>query len=108
MTREERTSYWRNQVEKQADSGLSASAFCQSHDIKISQFYRWRRKLRKGQYHDGAPGGFLELVPSSNHGPSGVHIRIGNDLHIELDRIFDPLTLRKAVEALSGAGPCLR
>ena len=107
MTGEERTSHWRNQVEKQADSGLSASAFCLDHDIKLSQFYRWRRKFRKSQ-SSGTPCGFLELVPSSNHGPSGVHIRIGDELRIELDRIFDPFTLRKAVETLSGSGPCLR
>ena len=107
MTREERTSYWRNQVEKQAESGLSSSAFCLNNGIKLSQFYRWRRKFRKEQA-TGTTGGFLQLVPASNHGPSGVHIRLGNDLHIELDRVFDPLTLRTAVETLSGREPCLR
>jgi hypothetical protein len=109
MTREERISYWRNQVEKQADSGLIATVFCRDNHIKLSQFYRWRRRFCTQAFNnDVSSSGFLELVPSLGHPPSGVRIRLDNKLCIEVDRGFDSFTLRAAVETLysRGSKPC--
>jgi len=35
-----------------------------------------------------------------------VHIHLGKNLRIELDRGFDPFTLRTVIEAVGGTRPC--
>jgi len=102
MTRDERTSHWRGVVDEQAVSGLSAAAFCRDHHLKLPQFYRWRSRLRSAE-GGSASNGFLELAPSTvQQSGSGIRIHLGNGLSIELERVFDPLTLRTAIEALCG------
>jgi hypothetical protein len=111
MTRKERAAHWRRLVAKQTDSDLSAVAFCREHQINIHQFYKWRRRFRDKQATSGAPG-FFELVPCSQppqDSGSGIRIRLGDTLSIEVERGFDPSTLRAVIEAISGEGeqPCL-
>jgi hypothetical protein len=101
MTKEERRTYWKQIVDEQIVSGLSASIFCQEHNLKVSQFYRWRRK-----FQDLTPvrssNGFIQLIPTTkgSGSGSGIRIRLFDDLCIEIDRGFDPFTLRAAVETL--------
>ena len=102
MSKNERRTQWRAVVAEQAKSGLSASAFCRERRIKVSLFYRWRRRLRNGAEKSGSSG-FLELAPdTAPQSGSGIRIHLGNGLSIELERVFDPLTLRTAIEALNG------
>jgi hypothetical protein len=99
MTKEERRAHWRTLIEKQTESGLSGAAFCRQHHLKVSQFYRWHRRFRKDR-DQGPSSGFMELVPLSGQTASGIRIHIRDGVSIELDRGFDPLTLRNAIEAL--------
>jgi transposase-like protein len=110
MRREERVSYWRNQVEKQAESGLSAPAFCRDTEIKLSQFYHWRRRFRKEQSREANPRGFVELVPYEKQSSAGVRIHLSNELSIEVERGFDALTLCAVIQAVRDGErqPCLR
>jgi hypothetical protein len=103
MTHEQRTTHWRTIVEKHAESGLSAAEFCREQRIKVSQFYRWHRKFRNNQDQERGPTGFLELLPCKKPNGSGIRIRYPSGLCIEVEQGFDPLTLRRAVEALSPA-----
>jgi hypothetical protein len=99
MTNEERTAYWRGLVDEQAQSGLSAAAFCRNNDLKIPQFYRWRCRFRASRDLP-ASSGFLALIPTSDENRSGVRIRLDAGVSIEVDRGFDPPTLRKVVETI--------
>jgi hypothetical protein len=101
MTQEQRTAYWRTVVSKHAESGLSAVAFCREQQIKVSQFYRWHRKFRNNAERGRASTGFLELVPCKKQDGSGIRIKLGDAVCIEVERGFDPLTLRRAIQALS-------
>jgi hypothetical protein len=101
MTREERRSYWKHLVEEQAASGLDASAFCRKHDIKIPQFYRWRRKFLEINNNEKSLTQFVQLIPDISNQDSGIRIRFSKNLFIEIDRNFAPLTLRTVVEVLS-------
>lgn len=103
MTKEERRTYWKQMVDKQTASCLSAPVFCQKHNLKNSQFYRWRRKFQNTS-HDRSSNGFIQLIPEMKSSGSGVSIRIFNDILIEIDRGFDPVTLRTAVETLYPRG----
>ena len=105
MTRAERRTHWRAIIENQATSGMSIAAYCRDAQIKPSYFYTWRRRLRDQQ---SCVGGFLELIPGRLIEPasSGICIRLDAKLAIEVERDFDPLTLRTVVETLSGLSRC--
>lgn len=98
--REERRSHWRNLIEKHTESGLSALAFCKEQGLNPQRFYSWRRRLR-----GDSPGpGFIRLVPTAKTPYSGIRIVMEHGMSVELDRGFDPLTLREAIDALSNRG----
>ena len=99
MSTEERASYWRSLIEEQVSSGLSISAFCRKHHKSPYQLYRWRRRFRQTDT-EGVSAGFLELIPRPDHPRSGVRILIGTNLCIDVERGFDPATLRSVVEIL--------
>ena len=104
MTREERRAHWRAIIENQATSGVSIAAYCRDAKIKPSYFYTWRCRLKEQQPHSG---GFLELSPGRlTDAASGIRIRIGAKLSIEVERGFDPFTLRAVVETLNNLSRC--
>jgi hypothetical protein len=103
MSKKERRTYWKQIVDEQIASGLSAPIFCQEHNLKVSQFYRWRRKFQDLTLVR-SPNGFIQLIPTTTESGSGIRIRLLDDLCIEIDRGFDPFTLRAAVETLSSKG----
>jgi len=102
--RRRRIAYWRRLVAQQAASTLSASAFCREEQISLNQFYRWRSRLRREKGQQESSVGFLELVVSPRQSESGVRLRFGDSLWIEVERGFDPVTLRAVIEAISGEG----
>jgi len=108
MTREERINYWQAILEEHRHSGLSAAAFCREHHINRNRFYWWRKRLENNIGHKQLPG-FLELVPASQSTQSGIRICLRGDIYVELERGFDPPTLRLAIETLcaKGSNPCL-
>jgi len=101
MTNEQRTAHWRAVVEKHTESGLSAADFCREQHINLAQFYRWHRKFRNNDQQGRASSGFLELVPCKKQDGSGIRIRLRDGICVEVERGFDPLTLRRAIQALS-------
>jgi hypothetical protein len=102
MTKQERSAYWQSLLETQAESGLTGAAFCREHQINRSRFYYWRCRFKNNTSIEGIPGGFVELVPYPKKPSAGVHIHIGDGLHIEVERDFDPVTLRVAIQAVQG------
>jgi hypothetical protein len=108
MRRQERIAHWQGIVEKQAESGLSGIAFCREHNISLQRFYHWRRRLKNEESHGDSTTGFFELVPCSAQPRSGIRVRIGDELSIEVDRDFDPFTLRAVIEAVGAIKPCSR
>jgi len=107
MTRKERVTHWQGLVQDQAQSGVSAAAFCKENQLNIQTFYAWRRRF-KTESDTNVTGAFLELVPSSKIQESGIRIRLDERLSVELDRGFDPFTLRNAINVLCGKGSCCR
>ena len=103
MTKEERRSHWKRVVDDQAASGLEASVYCRGRDIKISQFYRWRSKFQN-MNHEGTTASFIQLIPNESKPESGIRIRIFENVFIEIDKGFDPVTLCTAMETLCSIG----
>ncbi len=100
MTREERITCWTDIIEQQSVSGKSALAWCRENHVSAGCFYAWRRKLKESY----SEGGFLELKPCSIG--TGIRIHLGGTLSIEVERGFDPFTLRAVVETLQTHRPC--
>ena len=101
MTTEERHAHWRTIMGDQAASGKDIAAYCRESHIHTSLFYTWRRKLREQQ---PCARGFVELSPDrSTRSDSGVNIRFGERLFVEVKRGFDRSTLLSVVEVLSGS-----
>ena len=56
---------WQGLVSQQAASGLTASAFCDRHDLSYASFIQWRSRLRQGE-----PTVAAELSVASEASPS--------------------------------------
>jgi hypothetical protein len=104
MTQEQRVAYWQDLVHAHRRSGLDVTSFCRDHQINRQRFYLWRQRVQTQAKEAGA---FLELVPSSRSGESGIRLRLDPSLSIELDRGFDPATLKQVLAALQAPGSCL-
>jgi hypothetical protein len=100
MRREDGREDWRSLIEKQAESGLSAAAFCKEQNINPQRFYYWRKHLNC----DSPLSGFIRLVPTSKATGSGIRILLDHGRRVEVDRGFDALTLREIVDALCPRG----
>ena len=100
MTPAERRIHWRGIIENQVTSGVSIAAYCRAAQIKPSLFYAWRRRFKEQQ---SSGGGFLELIPGKlTNANSGISIHLSGKLSVEVERGFDPFTLRIVVETLAG------
>ena len=61
---------WQALILQQAESGLSAKAFCDQHDITYASFMNWRRRLGDNaspESSDESLPMFVELTKSSGH-----------------------------------------
>ncbi|MCP4002861.1 MAG: transposase [bacterium] len=73
----ERDRYWRGVIREQRASGLGISAFCREHEVPLSSFFQWRRKLQERQHQDEPAAGRSEaqedsvakFVPVQLHSP---------------------------------------
>jgi len=100
MTREELTVHWSAIIEQQAGSSMSGAAWCRENHINPAGFYSWRRKLNEQQTQEG----FIELRPdSADKYGAGIRIRLSERLSIDVERHFDPFTLRAVVATLIGS-----
>ena len=59
-TRAAHRARWREHMESQRESGLSAAAYCLEHGLYRQTFYRWRRVFKAETNVDGIP-----LVPDA-------------------------------------------
>ena len=61
---------WQALILQQAESGLSAKAFCDQHDITYSSFMNWRRRLGDNSSPESGDDSlpmFVELTKPSGH-----------------------------------------
>ena len=78
-------SQWAERLRRQAESGLSISAFCRKHSISESRFYYWRRRLATGKAVDSTPRSrgpesprFVQLQKASGRLASCVEICVAS------------------------------
>ena len=54
---------WQRLIDKQAQSGLSINQFCIEHQLTLSNFYLWRKKLTETTNPASEPHEWLSLPP---------------------------------------------
>ncbi len=104
MTREELAQEWRERMEDFAQAETTVTEWCYYHQIPVSQFYYWKRRLAATTIQPSAPPEFLpvEVVETAPllTAATGVTVHLAGT-QIELAAGFDPATLRAVVAALS-------
>ncbi|WP_010493868.1 IS66 family insertion sequence element accessory protein TnpA [Paenibacillus elgii] len=102
--RDQRRREWTAHIVDYKASGLTMSAWCTARHITLNQLKYWLRKL-KAAPSSTTPAASARFVPLSVEGAapaipaSALVVRIGQ-ASIELQADFDPVFLRKVVQAL--------
>ena len=96
MTVEKRYAHWQGIIEEQKTCGTTIAEYCRHNSITSSSFYTWRCKIRQRQ---NSHQGFLELKPAGMD--TGIRIRAGENICVEVSRGFDPLTLQAVLAVLA-------
>lgn len=122
-----RRAQWREHVEAQAASGVSAAAYCRRHGLHARSFYRWRRIFAAGAQQGvdaqasigprepecGSPDPvFAEVrlgAPTVSAwtacGPGDLEVVVRGERRVRVGPGFDEATLRRVVTALESL-PC--
>jgi hypothetical protein len=101
MTREQRRRFWQQHVEGWQQSGLSQIAYCRRHDLKVQQFYRWRRRIMAAS---PSPVSFLPVTlaaPTRQH-PASIRIHTPNGFTIEIDSHEGSVELGQLIGMVAG------
>ena len=112
--------FWRGEMDRQADSGLSIASWCRQNQISSSLFYHWRRTLRlrgeRGQSPKARPAmadpkfvpllvasAPADLAPSAPNSQGAGFIEIVLDDRLRRVRVrpgFDAPTLARVLNVL--------
>ena len=95
-------SFWNKQVKSWQESGLSQSEFCRINNLIPHRFTYWKQKLVKRQEQSVS---LVQVNMETNFHAKPSHrpplkIVFNDQFHIEVDRDFDPVTLRQIVYTL--------
>ena len=98
-------SKWSGLISEQSESGETVEAFCRERGLITSQFYTWRKRLRRS-----AAEQFLEVQiakPAARPMPSkrgAIEVRLAEGRCVLVEPGFDPDHLRAVVAALEMRG----
>jgi transposase-like protein len=92
---------WRRLIAEQDASGQSIAAFCREHDVPVSQFFAWKRRLRQAS---APPFLAVQLVEAAPEPPAArahaIEVALAGGRRLWVEPGFDPDHLRTLVAAL--------
>ena len=95
--REQRRRYWTKLIAEQEASGQKARPFCRERGIGEYSFYKWRRRLRRG---DTVPFALLETAPAAIPiEDSALELVLRNGERLRIAKGVDAATLRLVLDA---------
>lgn len=83
---------WKRTIDDQAESGLSALAYCNRNSITYSSFIYWRKRLKSSDTVMRVEPGFIELTASQSmpHSTSSaqwlIELDLGPDVQLRIAR----------------------
>ena len=97
---------WRGLVSEQTQSGRSAAQFCREHDIRVWQFYDWKKRLVEAE-----AGSFVsveqkpaERATYSSCGDKAIEVRLRGERSLVVAPGFDPSHLHALLAVLESEG----
>jgi Transposase len=99
--RREAWTKWRRLIAEQVDSGQSIAAFCRDHDVPVSQFFAWKRRLRLAPAPPFVEVQLVEATPPQAVAPGrAIELALVGGRRLFVEPGFDPDHLRAVVAAL--------
>jgi hypothetical protein len=94
---------WRELICEQSQSGQSVSAFCRERELRVWQFYEWKKRVR-----DCKPEQFVEVRVAARPEPeqpaqrqrSSIEIRLSSGRSLVVGAEFDASHLRALLAVL--------
>ena len=94
--------YWKKQIQSWRESGLTQSEFCRRHRLKVHQMVYWRKKINEPE--SSVQFVSLDLERFVDHetasGTTPIRLNVGNGFCVEVDKGFDPATLKQLIVTL--------
>ena len=99
----EHSAKWRGLVLEQLSSGQTVAAFCRDREIRASQFYDWKKRIRQGEaakFVEVKVKGLSEQrKPAPEHCPA-IAIRLNKGRSLLVEPGFDASHLRALLAVL--------
>ena len=99
----EHSAKWRGLVLEQLSSGQTVAAFCRDREIRASQFYDWKKRIRQGEaakFVEVKVKGLSEQrKPAPEHCPA-IAIRLNKGRSLLVEPGFDTSHLRALLAVL--------
>ena len=96
--------YWREQVAKWRDSGLSQAEFSRQAEISIKSFGYWKRRFEQTQVEGESVQAVIAVrmpeVSESKVSPQPIIIHAWHGLRLEISDDFHPEALAKVLHVL--------
>ena len=119
-SRQARREWWRRQIQRQEDGGLTVAEFCRRLGVSTVTFYAWKRRLREAppasplvpdrpsarpmpEANGASTPAFLP-VSILDAGAAQLEIELANACVVRLKGAVDPELLRVAIHAAGRLG----
>jgi len=101
----EKRKFWNEHIEGWQESNLTQTEYCRQHDLIPHRFTYWKNRIVKPQE---IPVSLVQVNMKANFNgkpmyTSPLRLVFSNQFHVEIDRGFDPVTLRQLVYTLKQA-----
>ena len=104
LEREEKRRHWETRIRDWEQSGLRQTEYCRQNGLKIRNFGYWKRRLNQSS----TDVSFVSLQVQSNifqtacSSAASLKVVLGRGQKIEVDKGFDPTTLKRLIYTLEG------
>ncbi len=98
----EKREFWKQQIQNWQESSLTQVEYCRENNLIPHRFTYWKRRLVKPAE---APLSMVQVNMKANFDTNSAYasplrLVFNNQYHVEVDRGFDPVTLRQLVYTL--------
>ena len=98
---------WRERILSQAKSGKSIAAFCREHELRVWQFYEWKKRLRQSEAASfvavSVQGEEERASPPPAPCVSSIELRHRGGCSLQIAAGFDAEHLRRVLSVLDSA-----
>ena len=98
----EKREFWKEQIQSWQESGLNQVEYCRKNNLIPHRFTYWKNRLVKSTE---PPVSLVQVNMKANFNANSRHtsplrLVFGDPYHVEIDRGFDPVTLRQLLYTL--------